>query len=186
MYRMMFNSDVLMIGLVVLLLFGSISLYLYMYVQQVDQKVNLLESILLDLKISNELTSFELPATEEPEKAYTPYQADTLVEVEQEREQEKEPEPLAPFKDEGDEELPLIEVIEEKPQPVQYDSFSLKELQNMARAKGLTPGTMKKPQLVEAMKGLESGSNQHSLNIQGNAVGSSSFLETSASVSNEL
>jgi hypothetical protein len=181
MYRMMFNSDALMIGLVVLLLFGAISLYLYMYVQQVDQKVNLLESILLEVKITSELKSFELPATEdEPEKPYTPYEPDAVIEVESE--------PLAPFKDEDVEELPLIEVKEEKPQPVQYESYSLKELQNLARSKGITPGVMKKPQLVEALKGLESGlqSGQNGSSLQGGAVGSSSFLETSASVSNEL
>jgi hypothetical protein len=61
-------SDTLTIGVVLVLLFGSIALYLYTRIQQAEQKVNLLESILLDVKMSAEIKSYsDLPAdTEEP------------------------------------------------------------------------------------------------------------------------
>ena len=56
-------SDTLTVGLVLVLLFGSIALYLYTRVQQAEQKISLLESILLDLKMSAEIKSYsELPA----------------------------------------------------------------------------------------------------------------------------
>ena len=59
-------SDTLTIGVVLVLLFGSIALYLYPRIQQAEQKVNLLESILLDVKMSAEIKSYsDLPADTE-------------------------------------------------------------------------------------------------------------------------
>lgn len=59
-------SDTLTVGLVLVLLFGSIALYLYTRIQQAEQKISLLESILLDLKMSSEIKSYsELPADQE-------------------------------------------------------------------------------------------------------------------------
>ena len=64
-------SDTLTVGLVLVLLFGSIALYLYTRVQQAEQKISLLESILLDLKMSAEIKSYsELPASEVPEDSH--------------------------------------------------------------------------------------------------------------------
>lgn len=58
-------SDTLTVGLVLVLLFGSIALYLYTRLQQAEQKISLLESILLDLKMSAEIKSYsELPASD--------------------------------------------------------------------------------------------------------------------------
>ena len=168
----MFNSDVLMIGLVFFLLFGAVSLYLYMYVQQTDQKVNLLESILLDMKVSNEIKEFDVPA----HAAYVPFADNTVVEVETKEGTLEPVQELKPFVDE------LDEVEDLTPQSVavdslNYESMTFKELQAHAKSKGVTVGTMKKSQLIETLKGLEqSGSN---------LVGSSSFLETSAPVSND-
>jgi hypothetical protein len=76
-------SDTLTVGLVLVLLFGSIALYLYTRIQQAEQKISLLESILLDLKMSAEVKSYtELPAmtsqtkeneATEIEESYIPY-----------------------------------------------------------------------------------------------------------------
>jgi hypothetical protein len=78
-------SDTLTVGLVLVLLFGSIALYLYTRIQQAEQKISLLESILLDLKMSAEIKSYsELPAenvtqkaggfsTEQNDMNYTPF-----------------------------------------------------------------------------------------------------------------
>ena len=65
-------SDTLTVGLVLVLLFGSIALYLYTRIQQAEQKISLLESILLDLKMSSEIKSYsELPADQEQVTART-------------------------------------------------------------------------------------------------------------------
>jgi hypothetical protein len=72
--RMSSLSDTLTIGVVLVLLFGSIALYLYTRIQQAEQKVNLLESILLDVKMSAEIKSYsDLPADVEKPS----HQADT-------------------------------------------------------------------------------------------------------------
>jgi hypothetical protein len=80
-------SDTLTVGLVLVLLFGSIALYLYTRIQQAEQKISLLESILLDLKMSAEVKSYsELPADPiylkaangggSPMESYTPFTED--------------------------------------------------------------------------------------------------------------
>jgi hypothetical protein len=53
----------------------------------------------------------------------------------------------------------------------------LKELQAIAKSKGVAVGNMKKSQLVEALKGVEQSGYK--------SAGLTSFLETSAPVSNE-
>ena len=59
---MSYLGDTLTIGLILILLFGSIALYLYTRVQQTEQKVGLLESIVLDLKLTGEIQSFAEPS----------------------------------------------------------------------------------------------------------------------------
>ncbi len=58
---MSYLGDTLTVGLILILLFGSIALYLYTRVQQTEQKVGLLESIVLDLKLTGEIQSFTEP-----------------------------------------------------------------------------------------------------------------------------
>jgi len=175
---MMFNSDALMVGLVFFLLFGAVSLYLYMYLQQVDQKVNLLESILLDMKVSNEIKSFDVPASD-VESGYAPFTDNTVVDIPVSEE-------LAPFIDEtvDVEELSPVEesVQQQVPQQAEepilnYETATLKELQALAKAKGISVSNMKKSQVIEALKGVEQSGYQ--------SAGLSSFLETSAPVSND-
>jgi hypothetical protein len=56
---MTYLSDTLTVGLVLILLFGSIALFLYTRVQQAEQKLSLLESILLDVKMASAIKSYE-------------------------------------------------------------------------------------------------------------------------------
>jgi hypothetical protein len=67
-------NDTLTLGLILILLFGAVSLYLYTRIQQCEQKLNLVESILLDIKMSAELRDY--PAMEEhpPVKQQQPQQ----------------------------------------------------------------------------------------------------------------
>jgi len=53
-------NDTLTLGLILILLFGAVSLYLYTRIQQCEQKLNLVESILLDIKMSAELREYPL------------------------------------------------------------------------------------------------------------------------------
>lgn len=51
-------NDTIALGLVLVLLFGAAALYLYTRIQQCEQKLNLVESILLDIKMSAELREY--------------------------------------------------------------------------------------------------------------------------------
>ena len=196
-------SDTLTIGLVLVLLFGSIALYLYTCIQQSEQKVSLLESILLDLKMSAEVKSYaELPMdTERPLntggpsdkeerhlEVVSPHSPSNGVDTAHEESYE-------PFEEEDAETLPAEEVIEiddyksaiaeaveEQPSGPNYEAMSLKELQALAKSRNIV-GVTKKGPLIEALKTSDRSSSVKPSAM--NAVGSNSFLESSASVSDE-
>jgi hypothetical protein len=52
-------SESLTLTLVLLLIFGSVCLYLYTRITHTEQKISLIESILLDLKMASDLRSFD-------------------------------------------------------------------------------------------------------------------------------
>jgi hypothetical protein len=195
-------SDTLTVGFVLVLLFGSIALYLYTCIQQSEQKISLLESILLDLKMSAEFKSYtELPAehevvhvkapvvaakndTESDHNAYVPF--DDAVE-EEENSTALEVEDLAPLSQPSPKkeqveplaESSVLDIIEESVS--NYETMSLKELQSLALTRGITGAkSMKKGPLQEALRTsdrVRPGSDV--------VAGSSSFVESSASVSDE-
>jgi hypothetical protein len=179
-------------------LFGSIALYLYTCIQQSEQKVSLLESILLDLKMSAEVKSYaELPMdTERPLDTGRPVEVVSSTphapsnEVDTANEESYEP-----FEEEDAETLPAEEVIEiddyksaiaeaveEQPSGPNYEAMSLKELQALAKSRNIV-GVTKKGPLIEALKTSDRSSSVKPSAM--NAVGSNSFLESSASVSDE-
>lgn len=57
-------SESLTLTLVLLLVFGSVCLYLYTRLTHAEQKISLIESILLDLKMASDLRSFERASDE--------------------------------------------------------------------------------------------------------------------------
>jgi len=202
-------SDTLTIGLVLILLFGSIVLYLYTRIQQNEQKVSLLESILLDLKMSAEIQSYtELPAdtssripTEQPE-VYTPYHeerlaednSESLIEIAEELtevEQYKSviDDAVNDITDVQDEVHDTIndavqDAVQDTVPSVNYDAMTLKDLQALAKSRGITgAGTMKKGAVMEALKTSDRSAALKPGSL--GSVGSNSFLETSASFSNE-
>jgi hypothetical protein len=193
-------SDTLTVGFVLVLLFGSIALYLYTCIQQSEQKISLLESILLDLKMSAEFKSYtELPAEHEPvhvksvvaakddteshHNAYVPFED---AAEEEESSTVMEVEDLAPLsqpspkKSESLAESSVLDVAEESVN--NYDTMSLKELQSLALSRGITGAkSMKKGPLQEALRTsdrVRPGSNV--------VAGSNSFVESSAPVSDEI
>jgi hypothetical protein len=104
-------------------------------------------------------------------------------------------ESYAPFDEEDSETLPAEEVIEiddyksaiaeavdDQPSGPNYEAMSLKELQALAKSRNIV-GVTKKSPLIEALKTSDRSSSVKPSAM--NAVGSNSFLETSASVSDE-
>ena len=209
---MSYLSDTLTIGVLLVLLFGAISLYLYTRIQQAEQKIHLLESILLDLKMSTEIKSYtELPADHDELAAsmsatmassavfHTPESDSHYVALD-----DAPAEPITEYTslDEAaqpsgnavdntaseaaaSEENTVITLDEAESQAassVTYESMTLKDLQSLARTRGITgAGSMKKGSIIEALK----TSDRSTVIKPGSTgiVGANSFLETSALVS---
>ena len=96
-------SDTLTVGLVLLLLFGSACLYLYTRIQQVEAKLNLVESILLDLKMTNELKAY--PPVPAPAQVKPRSREQSIGEVAHHLSHDMEevaPSTIQPFKDAED------------------------------------------------------------------------------------
>jgi hypothetical protein len=224
-------SDTLTVGLVLVLIFGSIALYLYTRIQQAEQKISLLESILLELKMSSEVKSYsELPASDGGAKAntsmddsdYVPFSdgdnystakddsddyypgavidasdlnikpkspsptpsvsskleelaAEDIAEVEQYKSVIAE----AVDNDEDSESLPKASKVS-----VNYESMTLKELQTLAKSRGITgAGSMKKGPIIEALK---TSDRSQGGSVEPGSTGISSFLETSSSFRPEI
>ena len=154
-------NDLLTVSLVLVLMFGAVSLYIYTRIQQCEQKLNLVESILLDIKMSAELREYpDLPV--KAESYSSQFQA----------EKQPLPSPLAaPFEEEEGttgldssdlsepEALPeatTVSVVSEpvtKPSvSVNYESMTLAELKSLAKQRGITgSSSMKRSQILEAL-----------------------------------
>lgn len=144
-------SDTLTIGLVLILLIGSIALYLYTRIQQSEQKISLLESILLDLKMSSEVSAYsELPAHEMD--SYVPYSETDTKEVEEYKSVVADVtlESVLEQKDESINNVSMNNVSMNNG-PVNYENMTVKELTSLAKSKGIT-GITKKSQLIEALR----------------------------------
>ena len=207
--RMSYLSDTLTIGVLLVLLFGAISLYLYTRIQQAEQKIHLLESILLDLKMSTEIKSYTaLPADHDELSAsmaatmtssavfHTP-ESDSHYVALDDAPTESVTE-YTSLDDAGNtasnvsseaassEEHTVITLDEAESQAasssVSYESMTLKDLQSLARTRGITgAGSMKKGSIMEALK----TSDRSTVIKPGSTgtAGANSFLETSALVS---
>jgi len=186
-------SDTLTVALVLVLLIGSVALYLYTRIQQAEQKLSLLEGILLDLKMSAEVKSYdELPAHDLNSfaESYAPYD-DTHITIYSDVNQGNEanqgnqgnPNKLNKIQEvvEVDEYIPL-DKPDDKPgevtyEYVSYDSMTLKELQGLAKSKGVPCSSMKKGQVIEALKAYDLSKTEF---VPETGISDSNFIETSS------
>jgi hypothetical protein len=165
-------NDTLTLGLILVLLFGAASLYLYTRVQQCEQKLNLVESILLDIKMSAELQEYPEPPPlpskrqqEEPlQRPPSPKSAPLTSLEEQDLYKEAISEALDSAVDA--EEIPAEEEfshleqttveVSTAPQPklnTNFESMTLAELKALAKQRGITgSSSMKRSQILEALK----------------------------------
>jgi hypothetical protein len=208
-------SDTLTVGLVLVLLFGSIALYLYTRIQQAEQKISLLESILLDLKMSSEIKSYdELPAVETIKTTTEHSGAGTYATLGDDDEdvdfvlnndtqadytgtinkainelESSTPSVSSKSDDVSDNDVEQYKsVIEDAVSndvipsaskvSVNYESMTIKELQNLAKSRGISgAGSMKKGSIIEALK---TSDRSQSTTIEPGSTSGSSFLETSS------
>ncbi len=178
----MANSDVFTIGAILILIVGAACFYLYTRLKQVEKKVALVEGILLDLKMAAEASFLDFPARrpdmddeedEEEDDEEAPFlptlpeeETDIMDEVEELPAQEQPTKhiEITEFKatdDDEEEETPAPAPV---PVPVQItksaesvtpdlESMSVKELQVLAKSKGITVGkTMRKNDIIKAIQ----------------------------------
>lgn len=161
-------SETLTLGLVLVLLFGSICLYLYTRVQQTEQKLNLVESILLDLKMTSEIKNY--PELAAPSGGGAGSSAATAGEAVVHESNVVEAatglsENLAPMAENISVDMgsgspavvastaaPVEEASSGAPSTMNYTEMTLSELKAIAKQRGIVGGGgMRRAQLIEAL-----------------------------------
>ena len=159
-------NDTLTLGLILVLLFGAASLYLYTRIQQCEQKLNLVESILLDIKMSAELQGYpEPPPLKHVDVVPPSTKASPFVSMDEQElyqgalDEALEAEPLDGDVEEITEVAPTastapLEQQESQPKvTTNFESMTLAELKGVAKQRGLSGiSSMKRSQLLEALK----------------------------------
>jgi len=178
-------NDTLTLGLILILLFGAVSLYLYTRIQQCEQKLNLVESILLDIKMSAELREYPLQQQQQHQSHDLPlYSTDVPSSVKESEpfvEMQEEEELYQSALDEAAQEVDdvsgidvsdlldskSVEVVKTHPKakaaiPIvtklsaNYESMTLVELKALAKQRQITgASSMKRSQILEALRGTE-------------------------------
>lgn len=211
--EMSYLSDALTVGLVLILLFGSIALYLYTRLQQDEQKINLLESILLELKMTSEIKTYtELPAESEHSgevhptesiQEYVPFHddnessevvSDVVLDVSsmsdnsahlQSVEEVNDVEQYKSAISEAVDDVVHNDSVAESKSSQLYEQMSIKELHVLGKSRGISgASTMKKNVIIEALKSQDRSI--QSVKPGSNGMSSGSFLENSEMVSDEL
>jgi hypothetical protein len=168
-------GDSLTVGIVLALIFGAVCFYLYSRMSQNEKRVGLLENLLLSLKMSTEASLFG-PDMVEPTSSPAPLTSTDVEEVTEENYAEMlkglgsgsvaaaAPVPVpapapapAPAVEESvsDEKAAeeLLRSLDTRKMDANYESMSLKELQALAKQRGLAgAGQMRKRELIDALK----------------------------------
>jgi hypothetical protein len=152
-------SDSLTIGILLILIFGAVSFYLYSRMGQNEKRLGLLESLLLTLKMSTE-ASLSGPDMVEAMSSPSPLQAGDVDQVNEEEYADmlKEvPSGLvasAPAHSEEAEAEELLRSmnVQKTPVNVNYESMRVKELRGLATERGLPASLTTKKELIDALK----------------------------------
>lgn len=168
-------GDSLTVGIVLALIFGAVCFYLYSRMSQNEKRVGLLENLLLSLKMSTEASLFG-PDMVEPTSSPAPLSSTDVEEVTEETYAEMlkglgssaptpaaappappAPAPAAPGAEESvsDEKAAeeLLRSLDTRKMDANYESMSLKELQALAKQRGLAgSGQLRKRELIDALK----------------------------------
>jgi hypothetical protein len=163
-------GDSLTVGIVLALVFGAVCFYLYSRMSQNEKRVGLLENLLLSLKMSTEASLFG-PDMVEPTSSPAPLSSTDVEEVSEENYAEMlkglgsaaaaapvgpAPAPAAAAEESVSDEKAaeeLLRSLDTRKMDANYESMSLKELQALAKQRGLAgAGQMRKRELIDALK----------------------------------
>lgn len=145
-------NDSIIIGSVIVLVFGALSYYLYSRLLYSEKRVNVMENILLDLKTASE-TYFSSSETA-PAESYYEAKAKTVESVEPLVQQQEE--------QSNDVFIPSVETLtnlEIESTPIStkiqlnYESMNLKELQQEGRNRNISGvGSMRRKEIIEHLR----------------------------------
>lgn len=157
-------SDSLTIGILLILVFGAVSFYLYSRMGQNEKRLGLLENLLLTLKMSTE-ASLSGPDMVEATSGPTPLRADEVDNVNEEEYADmlKEvsappsasasaPAPAGAGANEEAEAEELLRSMNVEKVSVNYESMRVKELRGLATERGLPASLTTKKELIDALK----------------------------------
>lgn len=165
-------GDSLTVGLLLLIVFGAVCFYLYSRLSQNEKRVSLLENLLLSVKMRTEAELMG-PDSVEPVSGPAPLEQEDVDGVEEEEYSEMLKDipsmaaagPVAPaapavLEEDAEEEEELLraaaaaEVPSATPRKmdVNYESMSVKELEGLAKQRGITGVPKRKRELIDALK----------------------------------
>ena len=154
-------SDSLTIGVLLILVFGAVSFYLYSRMTQTERRVGLLENLLMDLKMSTEaaLSGPEMlgPDSVEPVSAPAPLSMDDVDAVEEEEyaaaASAAGESVVAPATTPAPAAAAEVEPARSGTKvDVNYESMTVKELAALAKERGLTGVGQRKREIIDALK----------------------------------
>ena len=170
-------GDSLTVGIVLALIFGAVCFYLYSRMSQNEKRVGRLENLLLSLKMSTEASLFG-PDMVEPTSSPAPLSSTDVEEVTEETYADmlkgmgspapaptattkapaavaSAPATVGPEDSVSDEKAAeeLLRSLDTRKMDANYESMSLKELQALAKQRGLAgSGQLRKRELIDALK----------------------------------
>jgi hypothetical protein len=152
-------SDSVTVGILLLLIFGATAFYLYSRMTQNEKRLSLLENLLLTLKISTE-ASLSGPDLVEAVSSPAPLESQDVDQVNEEEYADMlksvpAVQPAGMTEESAEEMLRSMEVGQSNESKtevtVNYESMTVKELQGLAKERGL-PSMTRKKELIEALK----------------------------------
>jgi hypothetical protein len=161
-------SDSITIGILLTLIFAAVSFYLYSRISQNEKRLGLLENLLLSLKMETE-ASLDGPDTVEAISTPVPLTKDEIEIIDEESYADilqGIPTPnTTPKENEGEKKtddtvsaedflrsIPTPTLTSTRVMDANYESMSVKELQGLAKQKGLSNIPKTKRDLIDALK----------------------------------
>jgi hypothetical protein len=151
-------SDSITIGILLLLIFGAVSFYLYSRMSQTEKRLGLLENLLLTLKLSTE-ASLMGPDSVEPVSAAAPLNPEDVDDVHEEdyaamlkSTPSNHSAPPASEESAAEELLRSMNLEKKTSVDVNYESMSAKELRALVKERNLTGAPEKKREIIAFLK----------------------------------
>jgi hypothetical protein len=146
--RMALLNDSVTVAILLVMIFGSVSFYMYTRLVQNEKRVALLENLLLSLKMNTEASFmgsdlFSGPETVSPVSAPSPLKEEDVDTMDEEKYAEMlQGIPSA---------APVVSDAKESVN-ANYEAMTLKELQALGRQNGVAVHGMKKKEIIDSLK----------------------------------